>query len=364
MVIPELPAVLDRMGAGDHRGLIIALFTLTALVARPFSGRLADAVGRVPVMAFGSVVCVVCALIYPFISVFATFVLLRLLHGFSTGFSPTGFSAYVADIVPENRRGEAIGLVTTFGSLGMAVSPSLGSWIAANTSLDLMFAAAAVSGLASAVMFLRLPETLQNPVALRFHHLTIRRQDLFEPAVAGPCLVMILTAFSYGAMLTLVPDVSIGLGLTNKGIMFMVFALASVAVRIFAGRLSDRYGRLPVLVGGVVFLIAAMLLNGAAESRAILITGCIFYGFSNGIVSPTLFAWAADLCASEHKARAFASLYMSLELGIGFGALTTGYQMGGDVSRAGLGFWSGAGLGTVALLLLLFLMQGRKPIVD
>lgn len=363
MVIPELPAVLDRMGEGDHRGLIIALFTLTALVARPFSGRLADAVGRVPVMAFGAAVCVVCALIYPFISVFVWFVLLRLLHGFSTGFSPTGFSAYVADIVPENHRGEAIGLVTTFGSLGMAVSPSLGSWIAVNGSLDLMFAAAALSGLISTVLFFRLPETLKNPVYFRFQHLIIRRQDLFEPAVVAPCLVMILTAFSYGAMLTLVPDVSSGLGLMNKGVMFMVFALASVSVRIFAGRISDRYGRLPVLIGGVVFLIAAMVLNGAADSQTILVTGCIFYGFSNGVVSPTLFAWAADLCAPEHKARAFASLYMALELGIGLGALTTGYQMGGDISRAGLGFWSGAMLGMIALLFLLFMMRRRKSMV-
>ena len=58
MMIPELPAHLKSLGGEEYIGLIIALFTLTAGVSRPFSGKLTDTVGRIPVMVFGTIVCV------------------------------------------------------------------------------------------------------------------------------------------------------------------------------------------------------------------------------------------------------------------------------------------------------------------
>jgi MFS family permease len=49
MLIPELPAFLSSLGGASYKGYIIALFTLTAGLSRPFSGRLTDTIGRVPV---------------------------------------------------------------------------------------------------------------------------------------------------------------------------------------------------------------------------------------------------------------------------------------------------------------------------
>src|SRR5687768_18566604 len=82
MLIPELPAYLSSLGGSGYKGYIIGLFTLTAGLSRPFSGRLTDTIGRVPVMAIGSFVCVVCILLYQLLSTVAWFLLLRLFHGF------------------------------------------------------------------------------------------------------------------------------------------------------------------------------------------------------------------------------------------------------------------------------------------
>ncbi|HEY8960533.1 MFS transporter, partial [Chitinophaga sp.] len=130
MMIPELPAYLTRMGGADYKGYIIGLFTLMAGLSRPFSGKLTDTIGRVPVMIFGSLVCVVCSLIYPLISSVGAFLLLRFFHGFSTGFKPTGTSAYVSDMVPVTRRGEAMGMVGLFSTIGMAMGPAIGGYVA------------------------------------------------------------------------------------------------------------------------------------------------------------------------------------------------------------------------------------------
>jgi len=46
MLIPELPAYLSSLGGSGYKGYIIGLFTITAGLSRPFSGRLTDTIGR------------------------------------------------------------------------------------------------------------------------------------------------------------------------------------------------------------------------------------------------------------------------------------------------------------------------------
>jgi len=123
MMLPELPAHLKLLGGEEYVGLIIALFTLTAGVSRPFSGKLTDTIGRIPVMVIGTGVCIVCSLLYPFITSVVGFLLLRLIHGFSTGFKPTATTAYVADMVPMHRRGEAMGILGVSLNTGTSGAP-------------------------------------------------------------------------------------------------------------------------------------------------------------------------------------------------------------------------------------------------
>ncbi len=104
MIVPKLPSFLTSLGGGELKGLIISAFTLTAMASRPFSGKLADTIGRIPVVMIGSMVCLVCSLIYPVLTSVAGFITLRLVHGFSTGFTPTGQAAFISDIIPAQRR--------------------------------------------------------------------------------------------------------------------------------------------------------------------------------------------------------------------------------------------------------------------
>ena len=104
-----------------------------------FSGKLADTVGRIPVMIFGAVVCFICGFIYPLATTVVTFLSCASFHGLSTGFKPTGTSAYVADVVPAHRRGEAMGILGLCSSLGIAAGPAIGSAIASYYSFTGMF---------------------------------------------------------------------------------------------------------------------------------------------------------------------------------------------------------------------------------
>lgn len=354
MIIPELPTYLTSIGGEDYKGLIISLFTLTAGISRPFSGKLADTVGRIPVMVFGSVVCVICAVLYPVFGSIWGFFLLRLAHGFSTGFQPTGTSAYVADLVPYQRRGEAMGLLGLFVSLGFAVGPAVGAYIAQWQSVEVMFYSSSVSALFSVVVLAGMKETLPNGQKFTGSHLKIERRDVFEPSVFAPALVMLLTGFSFGTILTIIPDFSDHLGISNRGVFFTAFTLASLTVRVLAGKASDRFGRVNVLKVSTLTLAVAMYWIGASNSFNSFIAAAVLFGLASGINSPTVFAWTIDLSPEKHRGRGMATMFIALEIGIGAGALMSGWLYGNNNDMFAPAFWVGGVLALMAFAYLLF----------
>ncbi|WP_158861421.1 MFS transporter [Lunatibacter salilacus] len=364
MIIPELPGYLSSIGGEDYKGYIIALFTLSAGLSRPFSGKLADKIGRIPVMVTGVVVCVVVSLLYPLMTTVSGFLFLRFLHGFSTGFTPTGSAAYLADIIPFGKRGEAMGIQSLFGSLGMAAGPAVGGYIATIWGVEPLFYLSAFISLLSILILYRLKETLPEKEKLRLSHLRLGRNEILEKRVFAPSIVLIFSVFSFGVVLTIIPDFSEHLGISNKGLFFAVFTVASLAIRVLAGKASDKYGRIPVLKAATLTMVVAMLTVAFADSKLMLLTGAVLYGFSIGMNNPTLTAWTIDLSLEKFRGRALATMYIALEAGIGLGALASGWIFANKVENFSLIFFICAGTAGVAFMLLWFVPRPERNMVS
>lgn len=360
MIVPELSGYLTSLGGAEYKGLIFSLFTVTAMLSRPFSGKLADRMGRVPVIMFGSLVCLICSLFYPLLTTVSGFLLLRLLHGFSTGFTPTGQTALLSDIIPAERRGEAMGLLGTAGTLGMAAGPAFGGLVANAFGLDAMFYLSSACGLMSILIILNVKETLKEKHPVSFALLKIHKRDLFEPRVVVPCIIMGLCAYSYGAAFTVLPDFGDFTGIKNKGVIFTFFTISSFIVRLAGGKASDHFGRVPVLIFSSLILAAGMLVIALADSRWMLLAGVTVYGLGQGATSPTLLAWATDLSNPEHKGRGIASLYIFMELGIGVGAFASGILYGNNTNNFFLTFVVCSVLAMLAFLYLIILKRSSQ----
>ncbi|TRW22317.1 MFS transporter [Flavobacterium zepuense] len=359
MLIPELPAYLSSLGGAEYKGLIIALFTVTAGISRPFSGRLTDTLGRVPVMAVGSIVCFVCGFLYPLLATVGGFLFLRLLHGFSTGFKPTATAAYVADIAPKERWGEALGIHGLCFSTGMAIGPAIGGYITLHFSINVLFYISSAFALLSIVILMNMKETLPMKQKFSFALLKLSRRDIIAPEVLPAAIVIIMTYIGYGAILTLIPDQSAHLGIANKGLFFMVFTIASLLIRFVAGKASDRYGRIKVIKVGLVVLVTSLIIIGMANSLILLITGAAVYGIAQGVLSPALNAWTVDMSLPNHRGKAMATMYIALEAGIGLGALFAGWYYQDDLARIPLVLYVSAGI-TLAAFGYLFLRDRQR----
>ena len=352
MIVPELPDFLRSLGGEDYIGLIIALFTTTAGLSRPFSGKLTDTIGRMPVQVIGTLVCVIASLMYPFVSSVFGFLLLRFFHGFSTGFKPTAASAYLADIVPFERRGEAMGLLGVSMNLGASIAPPIGSQLALDYSLDVMFYCSSAIAFVSVMLLFGMKESLADKQKFSPSLLVLKKGDIIDKSALLPASIALLLYLNIGALITIGPDQSTHLGMLNKGFFFTSYTLCSILSRLLAGKASDKYGRVRVIRISILLLCASLAFFTLVDSPTTFMIGAGLLGFSLGSASPPVFAWVIDRCKSENRGKALATVYIALEISIGFGAIFSAEIYDSNPDNFGLTFLLLAGITAIGLIIL------------
>lgn len=323
LIIPELNEFITLLGGEHYKGLIIALFTITAAISRPYSGKMADTIGRKSTMYVGTIVSILITLVYPLSGTIAFFLTLRFLHGFSTGFLPTGATALVTDLLPKNKRGQGMGVFGTGMALGMGIGQGLGTPIANALSLNGLFIISGFTAFLSLFLIKSVKETLPHPKPVSIDILKIKVDDIFEKNVLPAAMVMFLTTICSGLILVLTPDMSVYLGIENKGWYYVFYVVSTILVRLFAGQLSDKIGRREALIIGIAFLIIAMIMTGNAKTEFWYTFASFIFGIATGITSPTLFAWMADLSPDHKRGVGSGTLFIALELGVLFGSIST-----------------------------------------
>lgn len=359
LILPELNNFITDLGGEEQKGLVISLFTISAGLSRPFSGKLSDRIGRKKVMVIGVLVCFLTSILYPLSFSVWFFLFLRFLHGFSAGFTPTGATALITDILPESQRGRGMGIWGTFISLGIGVGQYLGSYINTVLGMDNLFMIAAGTAALSGILLAYVQETLVKKEKFKTSHLRISLKDVFEPTVLPSAMVMFLSATCSGIIFVLTPDMSAYLGIQNKGSFFGIYVISTIVIRLMTGSLSDKIGRRKTLIIGMIFLIVSMIIIGYSKDIVSYTTAAIIFGIATGISSPTFFAWTADLSTPERRGVGAGTMFIALELGIMFGSASTLLTYKNDLASIPVGFLVGAGTAFLAVLYLIWHLKRR-----
>ncbi len=325
LLLTTLPLYLVEVGLGESDiGLLIGVLSVTAVVFRPFTGRVADVWSRKWVAVAGGLIIVISFVMYPLATSMPLLLALHVFRGAGWGAFLAAAPALVADIAPERRRGEMVGYYGTSTNVAMVISPYAGVVILKAFGFTALFLSAAAMALGTFLC----PTLISEPArGVTADPVPRRRFQFIETVAMFPMLILCLYATSYGALVVYLPLYSPGRGMDNPGLFFIPFALVAMSTRGLAGRASDRFGRSATIVPGMLLAAAALVIHAQANSLSMFITVAVVYGLAFSLIHPALMALLIDRVRPEARGVTMATFTAGFDLGIGIGSFVAGWML-------------------------------------
>lgn len=306
--MPVLALFAEHLGAGPERiGLIVSVSTLTGVLLKLPSGALSDIYGRRFLLRIGVVAFGLPPFLYLFITDLNSLTVLRFVHGLATAIFAPSALATVAELYRE-RRGAALGTYTACTQSGALLGPFIGGYLAHVAGFDFAFVAAGVCGCIAIVLFYSLHLDVATP---RVHQKGMRpllaemwkgftivaknRKVLITSATDGAKMI------ANGALMAFLPlyGLTVGLNPGEVGLLFSVQAGTSFFSKPIMGRVSDRVGRQPLIIIGLLICAATFVCMPHVSIFAGLLLLSAGFGFGEAVVSSSSSAFVAD--SSEFK---------------------------------------------------------------
>jgi len=326
MLIPVLPFyLLNDLGTNESQaGVVLSLYTIAALVIRPFSGFMVDMFSRKPLylVCYG-LFCIIFAG-YTIGTTLVMFIVLRILHGFAFGISTVSGSTVAVDIMPAERRGEGIGYFGMAANIAMAVGPVVGLWIHQKYSFNVLFLAAFFSSFIGLLTILAIkPIKKEHPQIQTVQALSLDRFILLK---ALPCVALLfIVGVGYGSVLNYIGLYSETVSFANSaGVFFVILSVGIVLARILSAK-SINKGKinLMVYIGSCILLIAFGLFTICTQAWMLYLIAFLM-GVGLGYINPAFQSMLINLARHDQRGTANATYFTFWDLGIGLGTAIGG----------------------------------------
>ena len=137
------------------------------------------------------------------------------------------------------------------------------------------------------------------------------------------------------------------------GMLAASFALAQLLSSPFWGVLSDRFGRRPIILIGLLGLALSFLVFAFAANLAALFISRFVQGLFSGAVMPSSRAYIADITSREDRVKSMGRIGGTVALGVILGPAIGGFLAQGSLV---LPFFAAAAVATLNLVLMFFFL--------
>ena len=342
-LIPTLPLYVEGpLGGGDVAvGLGIGMFSLSAVLLRPFSGRLSDVRGRRLLIVVGAGLVTVSVAGYVLATSFVPLLLLRLVTGAGEAFFYVGAAAAINDIAPDERRGEALSFFSLALYAGLALGPVLGEMALGTDRFEAAWLLSAGAALLALLLGWKVPDTRPSGVSGG-------AGALINRAALVPGTVLAASVWGLAGFSTFVPLYARELGLGSSGLVFVTYSSLVLALRLFGARLPDRLGSRLTARLALSASALGMATMGFVETSAGLYVGVAIFGIGQALAFPALMSIAVRGAPASERGAVVGTFTAFFDLAFGLGAVTLGavastfgytgaFKVAGVVALGGLG---------------------------
>ena len=310
-VLPIRTIYAEREGASlTEIGLMGAAFLLTQFIFQLPFGRLNAKWGRRPFILFAVIAHVVLSVAYLFLNSSGWFIAVRALEGIGTAAFTPAARAYISDVVPPAKRGEAFGLFGASVSGGFLLGPAAGGFIGAAWGFTMPFIFCAATGLLAVLLAIFvLPESHPSQtVGLKL--------QVARPAPISPtnyfglyflaAYIMMFTLQFVMSLLGTVWNIWLndqGDSLNQIGLTYTVYGLPALFLTPYFGRLIDRSQRRAYfyLVGGICVASIYASYGFATGHYALIVALGLAESVAFALVQPITDRYTAEIIPANAR---------------------------------------------------------------
>lgn len=334
-------------------GLLLTSFLLSAIIVRPFSGKILDVFGKKKLLVISIAGYFISTVLYLFIHPFGLLLALRFIQGIFFSIITTASGSLAADIVPVSRKGAGLGYFTMSTNLAVVIGPFIGLLLIQYSSFNVLFTVMSICVLAGGLLALTI-NTDDLPKPTYQGELTFKLNDLFERKALPVAAIATLVAFSYASVLSFLSVYAQQKDLMAVASLFYaVFAAAMLITRPYTGKLYDTKGAQYVIIPGLISFAMGLVMLAFVSGPALFLCSAIFVGFGYGAVTTSLQALAVQSTAHTRSGYATATYFTMFDLGIALGS----YILGVVAVNAGYSTVYLTGAGVLAVVFVIYLLR-------
>jgi DHA1 family multidrug resistance protein-like MFS transporter len=288
-------------------------------------------------------------------------VLVRIYHGLATAILGPVAMAAVADTYQEGR-GERMAWYSSATMVGRFLAPFVGGLLIFGDNFRWVYVADGFAGILALVAAIRLPLATTTSGSL-WENLKRRRGKYGQEVVfvfrhrgiLATSGIEAVQYFAFGCLETFLPiylNEKLGYEAWRIGLLFTGQILAATFTKPVMGRLSDRYGRIPMISGGLALGGITTGLMILSSNYAVILTLIAVFGLGLATVTASTSALVADFSRAEGLGGALGILSSIMDVGHSTGPMVTGILISAYSYRMAFGM---VGIGLIAISFLYWL---------
>jgi MFS family permease len=320
----------------------ILAFGLAKAATNYFAGTLSDRYGRKPILVAGWLIALPVPVMLILGPSWGWIVAANVVLGISQGLTWSTTVIMKMDLVGPSRRGMAMGLNESAGYLGVAGTAAATGYIAATYGLRpgpfLLGAAYIALGLGLSVLAVKETghharlEAASHTNTQADAHAELGSRQIFtltsfrDKSLSSVSQAGMVNNLNDGLAWGLFPILFAAGGLTIEkiGILAAVYPAVWGAGQLVTGALSDRYGRKPLIVAGMLVQAVALGMVAIGNGFGIWLAAAVLLGAGTAMVYPTLLAAIGDVAHPAWRARSVGVYRLWRDGGFAVGALLSG----------------------------------------
>ncbi|HEY8845891.1 MAG TPA: MFS transporter [Candidatus Limnocylindrales bacterium] len=315
----------------------LVAFGVTKAIANLAAGALADRFGRKPVLIAGWLIGLPVPLLLILAPDWAWIVVANVLLGLNQGLTWSTTVIMKMDLVGPARRGLAMGLNEAAGYGAVALTALATGAIAEQAGLRpapfLLGLAYAGLGLVASTVLVRetsghvahAEATRPSTDGLSWRAVFIRT-TFNDRSLSAACQAGLANNLNDGMAWGLLPlyYATAGLSVAEIGLLAAAYPAVWAVGQVGTGALSDRIGRKPLIVAGMLLQAAAIGVIAAGSTFGVWLVASAVLGLGTAMVYPTLLAAIADVAEPAWRGSAVGVYRMWRDLGFAVGAIVAG----------------------------------------